>query len=91
MNIKYIFSTDIGEMKQNPHICRWRERTKAQLFFPLTPYMYTPFQDKEKQPRKSPSSGAYHVGQLVLLMALRQSGRSGFSQGPKVKEENIRQ
>lgn len=52
MNIKYIFSTDIGEMKQNPHICRWRERTKAQLFFPLTPYMYTPFQDKKKATKK---------------------------------------
>lgn len=35
--------------------------------------------------------GAYHVGQLVLLMAPQQLEQSGFSQDPKVKVESISQ
>lgn len=86
----YIFSSDHGEMKQNSQICRWRDRIKIQLVFPIILYMYTTFKEKENQPRKSPSFWAYHAGQLVLLMAPQQLGRSGFFQGPKVKEESIK-
>lgn len=86
----YIFSFHNGEMKQNPQLCRWRE-DKNPAFFPVTLYMDTTFKERVNQPKKSPSCGAYHVEQLVLLMAPQQSGRSGFSQDPKVKKETIKQ
>ena len=90
MKTMYIFSFHNGEMKQNPQLCRWRE-DKNPAFFPVTLYMYTTFKEKENQPKKSPSFGAYHVGQLVLLMAPQLSGRSGFSQDPKIKKKTIKQ
>lgn len=49
------------------------------------------FQRKRKSTGKLLLFGAYHVGQLVLLVAPQQLEQSGFSQGPKVKEENIKQ
>lgn len=45
----YVFSSDSGEMKQNPQICTWRDRTKIQ-FYPIILYMYTTFKEKENYP-----------------------------------------